>query len=244
MIKMLCAAAVAFSSLPAMAADIAAPDYRAPVPGLYYDWTGLYVGGNIGGMWTHGSLTETIAGLSFTNNGTSGLIGGAQIGYNWQISNFVVGFEWDGDWASLSGKSTTATSPNFGVFTGSAGTNWVTSFAGRLGVAVDHWLIYGKAGGGFVNSKATITSAFAGTWNANNTSGGWLLGAGVEYAFTPNWTVKLEYDYLRISDWNAMSSLFSVFNVTDQVTLTRDIQLVKLGVNYRFTWGSPVAVRY
>jgi outer membrane immunogenic protein len=145
--------------------------------------------------------------------------------------------------SNLNGKSTTLTTPFLGTFTGSTGTNWVTTFAGRFGIVADHWLFYGKAGGSFVNSKATIANPAAGTsWSANNTSGAWLLGAGVEYAFASNWTVKLEYDYLRVSDWNAKSTLFAGFN--DPVTLTRDVQLLKLGVNYRFTWGSPVVVKY
>jgi opacity protein-like surface antigen len=67
--------------------------------------------------------------------------------------------------------------------------------------------------------------------NASNTNSGWLLGAGVEYAFAPDWTAKLEYDYLGLSGWPASSPL-----VADTVNVTRRLNIVMMGFNYKFGW--------
>src|SRR5712691_10578113 len=87
-------AAIAFfaASSAAFAADIGR---QAPPPMLMplYNWTGFYVGGNLGGAWASGTLTDSFSGASFTGN-HSGFIGGGQIGYNWQVApQFVVGVE-------------------------------------------------------------------------------------------------------------------------------------------------------
>jgi len=76
----------------------------------------------------------------------------------------------------------------------------------------------------------------------------WLAGAGIEWAFGHNWTVKLEYDYLGLSDRTVFTPQTS-FLAGDIFTNTgnngnNNIQMVKLGINYLFNWGSPVVARY
>jgi outer membrane immunogenic protein len=128
--------------------------------------------------------------------------------------------------------------------------------AARFGWAVDHWLFYGKAGGGWVgNNNLTVTnvttglSLTCGTFttltNCGNNTGGWLVGAGVEYAFTNNWTVKVEYDYLGLGNRTFFIPATSPFLPGDTFTSNnRNVQMVKVGVNYLFNWGGPVAARY
>ncbi len=210
------------------AADLArpAPAYvPPPAPIFIYNWTGFYVGGNLGGAWASGTVTDSFTGASLSDS-KSGFIGGGQVGFNYQITNWVIGAEWDIDGTSLNASQTGA------FVNASANTNWVTTVAARFGVAAGNWLFYGKAGGGWVNNQATITNNITGaSLSASNTNSGWLAGAGIEYGFTPNWSAKLEYDYLGLSTWNFNSS---VFPAADNVSVSRNIQMLKVGLNYRF----------
>jgi outer membrane immunogenic protein len=79
----------------------------------------------------------------------------------------------------------------------------------------------------------------------NNNNGGWLVGAGFEYAFTNNWTVKLEYDYLGLGNRTFVIPAAAPFLAGDTFTANnRNVQMVKVGVNYLFNWGAPVTARY
>jgi outer membrane immunogenic protein len=132
---------------------------------------------------------------------------------------------------------------------------WITTVAARFGWAIDHWLLYGKAGGGWVgNNSLTISNlttgfqvtcgSFNGFGNScSNSTGGWLLGAGFEYAFTNNWTVKLEYDYLGLGNRTVLvpaGALGAGLAADTFTTHNRNVQMVKVGVNYLFNWGAPV----
>ena len=64
-----------------------------------------------------------------------------------------------------------------------------------------------------------------------STNGGWLIGGGIEYGFKAHWTVKLEYDYLALSNWNSAT--------VPAVALNRDVQMIKAGINYKFDSGFP-----
>jgi outer membrane immunogenic protein len=120
-----------------------------------------------------------------------------------------------------------------GALHGTANTNWMTTIAARFGVAENNWLFYGKAGGGWTNNSGTLTNLNNGTQvSSSNTNGGWLLGAGIEYAFAPQWSARLEYDYLKLNTWNVNSNLFA--RNTDRFSVSRNIQTVLVGVNYRF----------
>src|SRR6266576_4299242 len=116
------------------AADIV---YAAPVvkPFLYWSWTGLYVGGNIGGAWGTTTLTDEATGAVF-NPALSGFIGGAQLGFNYQFAYVVLGLEGDFDWTSQSSTARTVCTAS-GCLDGSASTPWVSTIAVRLGFAAD-----------------------------------------------------------------------------------------------------------
>jgi opacity protein-like surface antigen len=78
----------------------------------------------------------------------------------------------------------------------SATQNWISTLAGRLGITSDKWLYYGKVGGGWAEDRASLILPNGMSLTGSSTIGGWVAGGGIEYAFKPNWTVKLEYDYL------------------------------------------------
>jgi outer membrane immunogenic protein len=224
-----------------------------PPPVPVFSWTGFYVGANIGGAWAHNDWTDTRFLTNFNNNNNGVFIGGGQMGANYQIGNFVIGAEWDFDWAGNNNR-TGVVIPGVGNIVVTNNNRWITTMAARFGFAVDHWLIYGKAGGGWVgNDNLTVTNVTTGVSltcstfpNCGNTSnGGWVVGAGFEYAFTNNWTVKLEYDYLGLQNRTFVIPVAAPLLAGDTLTSNnRNVQEVKVGVNYLFNWGAPVAARY
>ena len=214
-------AAAGLLSGSALASDlpIKAPVYEAPIAAPPYNWSGFYVGANFGGAWTSGSLNIP------NNNFYGGLtefIGGVQAGYNFQAGHFLFGVEGDFDGASFGHPA--LPTPTLG----SVSQNWIGTIAGRVGLVADRWLVYAKLGGGWVHSNAVLN--FPGvSWIGSNTSSGWLAGVGLEYGFKSHWTIKLEYDYLGLSNWNSPT--------VPSVALNRDLQMVKAGINYKFVSG-------
>jgi opacity protein-like surface antigen len=206
-------------SVAANAADMAVK--APPVPEPPYNWSGPYVGANFGGAWTSGSLNIP------NNNFYGGLtefIGGVQAGYNFQAGHFLFGVEGDFDGATFGHPA--LPTPTLGVVS----QDWIGTIAGRVGIVADRWLVYGKVGGGWVHSNATLNFPGA-SWSGSNTSPGWLVGVGLEYGFKSHWTVRLEYDFLALSNW--MSPTLA------PIQLNRDVQMVKAGINYKFDSGLP-----
>jgi len=216
------------------AADGADGPFGRPVaPGDSYElllppftWTGFYVGGDVGAVWSVGNLTDDVGGARISEE-NSGFAGGVLAGYNYQIRNWVFGAEWDVAWTSNSHTSNPVTLLDGAVLQGFASTQWVTTLAARVGVAGDSWLAYFKAGGGWVNSQASITNLSTHTSvSLSETNGGWLVGAGIEYAFTANWTAKLEYDFFGLEDRSVV--------MVDNFKFDRNLQALKVGINYKF----------
>jgi outer membrane immunogenic protein len=235
------AALFAVASPGAFAADVpirgpvpAAP-YMTPSPcyncNYYYNWTGFYIGGNVGGAWEGTTLTDNFFHVSVSDN-RSGFIAGGQIGYNWQISpQFVIGVEWMFDGTDIKSDTTTVVFPV--VITTSAKVDWITSIAARFGWAANNWLFYAKAGGAWVHDTTTLTAVEGGigtfSASASDTQGGFLVGAGIEYGFAPNWSARLEWDHIGLNDVN-----HSGFFVSDAIIVSRRFDLLTVGLNYRF----------
>jgi outer membrane immunogenic protein len=241
---------------PVFAADIAVKAPPPPPPPPVFSWTGFYVGGNVGGAWSNNRWTDSLFLTNFGNNNNGVFIGGGQIGGNYQIGQFVIGGEWDFDWAANNHNNTGIIIPGVGNIVVTNNNRWITTVAARFGWAIDHWLLYGKAGGGWVgNNNLTISNlttgvsftcgTFTSFTNCGNNTGGWLVGAGFEYAFTNNWTVKVEYDYLGLGNRTFFVPAASPFLAGDTFTSNnRNVQMVKVGFNYLFNWGAPAGTRY
>jgi len=210
---LLTATILALGAGSALAADLPNQVYsKAPamMPVALYNWTGLYVGGNAGGVWANPSYTNlantsTFGGASvgstFTQNG-SGFIGGGQVGYNWQASQWVFGVE-----ASYSGANVKSTTTNFvdDVFQNQLRSLLLVT--GRIGYASNNWLLYGKGGYAGSNRRTSVVdtglvSPGVGSGSASAWHDGWTVGAGVEYGLTQNWIVGLEYDYVNVGKNN------------------------------------------
>src|SRR6201996_3004820 len=181
---------VAFAA-PAFAADMPARTYtKAPVytpPQIIYNWTGFYIGGHVGGAF---------AGDNSLQGSDARFLGGVQGGFDYQFANnWVIGAEAQYSW--LTGNSGSGV-----VFPGgtvvSGNTDQIGSVTGRLGYAFGPTLLYAKGGYAWRgNDNLNVTTAGVAvpfTVDGNHHDG-WTVGAGIEYMFTPNWSIKGEYQY-------------------------------------------------
>ncbi|HEY4140068.1 MAG TPA: outer membrane protein [Pseudolabrys sp.] len=207
------AALVSFAGA-ASAADMPARMPMKAVPYLaVYNWTGFYVGANIGYGWGR----DTAGGSSTSLNG---VIGGGQIGYNWQMNNLVLGLETDfqgsGQRADATGGGATLTER----------VRYFGTVRGRLGYAWDRTLVYVTGGYAYTNVGADLT--FGGlTASSNTTKSGYTVGGGVEYAFAGPWSVKAEYLYV-----DSGTTTLTVGGISGDVHVKNNIG--RIGINYRF----------
>lgn len=181
----------------ANAADMA---LKAPPPIAAPSWAGFYLGVNIGGAAEASYYADPngIIGDAYTPSWRNGaaLIGGGQIGYNWQQGTFVYGLE-----ADISGLSSPS-GLNFAAFsdphyTYGSHIPWLATIRGRAGVTVGDGmtLLYGTGGVAIGSVKAFNDECFYGGEPCNNYSAtrtGWAAGGGVERMITPHWTIGLE----------------------------------------------------
>jgi outer membrane immunogenic protein len=234
---LLASAAIAALATGAQAADLGAP--RAPVAAAVYapafSWTGFYLGGHVGYGWAQARYTDFATPANNSSVNANGVFGGLQAGYNWQMNQFVFGLEAD---IAASGMRRTYTAANL-VDTYRASVPFLSTVRARAGFAADRALFYVTGGLGIatLQDRWSFGAAPAVVTTASSTRAGYALGAGVEYAFTPNWTVKAEYMYYGFGDRR------NVVVAGDRVRT--DIHTVKLGVNYLFSTGpSAVVARY
>jgi outer membrane immunogenic protein len=126
--------------------------------------------------------------------------------------------------------------------------------APRLGLAWDRVLFYAKGGAAWVNDDYSLSVApgvpggLAGvtTVTADKTRWGWMVGVGVEYAFAQNWSVKVEYNYMDFGTERVLLTSNGAIpgQLPFEEDISRKIQVVKVGVNYKFDWGGPLVARY
>jgi outer membrane immunogenic protein len=233
----LCAIQHAFAGkIPVKAPVHKAPIYKAPrsVP-VVDNWSGWYFGGHLGGGWTHNNFSDPTGTLASTGTVVgargSGFLGGPQLGYNWQVTNWVFGIQGDISFTRMNAQTTAPSIPT--TFMANE-TKWISTLTGRVGFASDRMLWYAKGGEAWVrNNYSAIDSVFT-TPNATAqaTRSGYVVGGGWEYAFAPSWSTFIEYDYIGLST--------KTLTITDPVLgsspfdTKQNIQMVKAGVNYKF----------
>lgn len=243
------AALIAVTSASASAADLGPRYTKAPVMAPVWSWTGFYIGGHVGGGWSDGDATATVAGFGpfdtarLGGNG-SGVVGGGQIGYNWQFApNWVLGIEGDisgtGIRKSSAAPITLGGGPIGAAFTHEADRNidWMASVRGRFGYAADRWLVYVTGGAAWadINYRTNLTGfGLFNSGNFNTTKSGWTVGGGAEYAFANNWTARLEYLYYDFGS-EAVSNVSVVAPpLAYNTTFSTKVNVVRAGVNYKF----------
>jgi outer membrane immunogenic protein len=230
------AALIAFAA-PAFAADIPARTYtKAPAytaPAVVYNWTGFYIGGHLGGGFAGDNSLQGSGGR---------FLGGVQAGFDYQFApNWVLGAEAQYSW--LGGGNNNGVLFPGGTLVTTSNSEQIGSVAGRFGYTWGPALLYAKGGFAWRDnnnigvSRGGVPVAF--TTNGNHKDG-YTVGAGLEYMFAPNWSAKAEYQY-----YNFGSTTFTAGPPDIVGSRFRDDEhTVKVGVNYRFGWGGPVAARY
>jgi outer membrane immunogenic protein len=231
------------------AADLPARTYtKAPAVVIdpAYNWSGFYVGLNGGGAWSSDcwfSINDNVG--EGCNHPTGGIAGG-QAGFNWQWQSLVLGIEATGDWANISGGRRTLdpfTNPAANVILNSQLNN-IETLAGRLGVSFNNVLLYGKGGAAWAGTKYNENAFGVLATVASKTQSGWVAGVGVEYGFTPNWSVGLEYDYLGFGTTTLPFTPVAAFAGPFNERISQNVQTLTARLNYRFNWAGPVVAKY
>jgi outer membrane immunogenic protein len=223
---------------PAFAADLPyrAPAYKAPIMApVAFSWTGCYVGAHVGGGWGNKRWDDPLlGGVEFSNHDVNGWLAGGQIGCNYQTGQFVFGVEGDASWANIRGSGPDTLS--FGTLTDNSKVDFLGTLTGRAGIAWDRALFYVKGGGAWAHDKFWAVRNVTGStfYSADDTRWGWTVGAGVEYAFAPSWTAKIEYDYLDFGKQSATFSGPTFAGPPFNFDIDQRIHVVKAGINYKF----------
>jgi outer membrane immunogenic protein len=220
---------------PAMAADMPARTYaKAPSyspPAVIYNWTGFYIGGHVGGAF---------AGDNSLTGSDARFLGGAQGGFDYQFAtNGVVGIEAQYSW--MNSNTTGVRFPGGSVIT--ANNDQLGSVTGRIGYTWGPGLLYAKGGYAWrdnPNIGVTAAGVPVGFTTTGNEKNGWTVGAGLEYMFAPNWSAKAEYQYYNFGNTTFTGGPAEIVGSR----FRNDEHTVKVGVNYRFGWGGPVAAKY
>jgi len=254
------AAVAALTAGSASAADMAVKaSPMAPVVAPLFSWTGCYVGVHAGGGATRSSYIS-----EGSNDWGNGGLAGGQLGCNYQTGVFVFGIEGEGYWSGMRARSeSSAPFINEGGFRSFDEARNKSDFtlAGRIGFTYERAFIYGKAGWAWGKFDFTSSDQFAQCCSGglatratfgSATLNGPLFGVGLEYALTPNWTVKGEYNYINygLSPVDFAQTFVDSEGFSDPLqrfsrSVSAEKHLFKFGVNYLFNVGkTPVVARY
>ena len=252
----------------------------APLPPPPFSWTGFYIGANIGGSFGNANTDLNVAPVTVTTNfvgsftvpgaadsrsaGLEGIIGGGQIGYNWQFSpNWVLGLEADIQASGEKGSNSFSAPFSFTVLgapvAGTAVANyeakilWFGTVRGRIGYAWDRLMVYATGGLAYGEVKVEGTGTVNGTVGTGGltapvsvtkaighsaTNVGWTVGVGIEGALVDHWTWRAEYLYMdlgSIDDLDAAVNPIATASGGQIITHTHFTDnVVRVGVNYKF----------
>ena len=255
----------------ALAADLpsrkAPPVAYAPLPVM--TWAGFYVGVNGGYNFGGSNQTNIVGATPFLGtlvaaglvtsvpSKREGFIGGGQIGYNWQFGALVVGLEADiqGIAGNKNNGSVITTGPQIAGFivnSVQSKLDYLGTVRGRFGFAVAPTVLLYATGGlayGGVKQSTLVYNPVVGpaggafASNTSSTKVGYTAGAGVEWMFAPQWSVKFEYMYYNLGTTRSVAGDITGNNPTEFLAYSRrnDGHIARAGVNYRF-WSSPAPV--
>jgi outer membrane immunogenic protein len=266
-------AALLMAAGSASAADMAVKARPMAAAPIVYSWTGFYIGANAGagfsdtsdninptgGFLTPGFAPDNAQRTNFSRFDHTGFTGGVQAGYNWQRGVWVWGVEADINY--LDGRQTNSfnralVAPLAGNFIHSQSDRmeWFGTFRGRIGWTASPALLLYATGGlayGQVQSASNFLFTLGGDTYAGSTDTtrvGYTVGAGGEYKFSPNWSVKAEYLYVDLGResytsrcTNAVCAAFAP-PLTFNTDLRIHEHIARVGLNYQF--NSPVVARY
>jgi outer membrane immunogenic protein len=235
---LLAAASIVLGTASVQAADLAAQYTKAPVMAPAYNWTGFYVGGNVGGQWGNSDPTTStvfsptgyfaassvpaINTVGAQGVNSSSVTGGFTAGYNWQVNHAVLGFEGDINYFGFKGSASGSAlypccAPTGFTVSSSVSADWLATIRGRIGfLAAPTWLLYATGGAAIAEVKGNFN--FTDTFSAatesaaiRDTRVGWTAGVGTEYAFGGGWSLKAEYLYVDLGSASTTSTNLVTF---------------------------------
>jgi outer membrane immunogenic protein len=237
----------------AYAADMALPPpgYApppAPLPAApQFSWTGCHAGGNFGLGAGHNQWQDTQPDGNIDGNTTTartahtdltGGVAGGQIGCDLQFGGYwVAGVAASANWSDIAGTN----QDQFNApWTLTDRVNWYGSVTGRLGVTMDSYaLLYTKGGVAFAHNNFEIENSGVTLGTPADIRTGWTLGFGIEWAFSPRWSVFLEGNYYGFPTKTETFNFVPGFiNTPTTINIQPSFETVTIGVNYRF-WSSP-----
>ena len=231
------ALAVLVAAGPAIAADM---PVKAPVAVPSYNWTGFYVGGNVGYSWGQQNTAPVAvpAGTDSSSATINGVIGGGQIGYNWQFNQIVLGLEADFQASGQTGTLNTIFHAGGLPVAGQATQNldYFGTVRGRIGYAWNQYLAYFTGGWAYghpsFNGIAAAISPTDVFFGPGVTTNGGTVGGGLEWAFADRWSAKIEYLYVDFGS----DSQANVRRKDGQIITSGDLtdNIVRIGLNYKF----------
>lgn len=222
---LLAVASVVLASGSVHAADLAAQYTKAPMMAPAYNWTGFYVGGNVGGQWGSADPTTStvfsptgyfatssvpaINAVGAQGVNSSSVTGGFTAGYNWQVDHAVLGLEGDINYFGFKGSATGSAvypccAPATFTVSSQVSADWLATIRGRIGfLAAPTWLLYATGGAAIAEVKGNFnfTDTFAAATESatiRDTRVGWTAGVGTEYAVGGGWSLKAEYLYVDL----------------------------------------------
>jgi len=224
----------------------------APAPAPECNWSGFYIGLNVGGQWGHSEDKDHDYNSEHTMISTgdypwgydeSGVIAGGQVGYNFQWNWLVLGLEGDLGYMNLDGKGTEAASCFFSACDtrGETDSDFYTTIRGRIGVAFGKWLFYGTGGGIGVNYEkrviddCDVSPCGDGLLDAHSEdfTWGWTGGGGIEYMLGCHWTIRAEYLRFEL-DRDSFSGVERNFGNTFTFSGDTEGNIIRGALNYKF----------
>lgn len=232
----------------AAAADL--PLKARPMPAVrLYNWTGCYLGANVGGGWTRMDASRVLdmngqaAPNDYGREQDSGVIGGGQVGCDFQTGNMVFGIGGSFDFGDVKGSHALT---DFPAFTGTNSLKEIYTATGRIGYLwTPQFLGYLKGGAAWVKNRYQILApGGALSESASFYQPGMTAGIGAEWMFAPNWSIFAEYDYMWFHDDNAQTFTLAGGGTGEVINFQQRVQTVLVGVNYKLNWDGPVVAKY
>lgn len=237
---------IAFAT-PGAAADLMPSMAPVPMPITAIQWGGFYIGGQVGGAWStldwrfdnpnyFNTLGPNLLGTDFDQD-ARGVMGGGQVGFNYQTGAWVFGVEGSAAAADLNDSIPSPFFPGFDTYT--TDVRWLSTVTGRVGYARDRWLLYAKGGWAGADIRLNLFEANTGI-RASSTDwvNGWTVGGGAEYALGRRLSLAVEYDYIGLDTdgWTlpCAGCGTGVGGGTPVVDGDIAIQSVTARLNYRF----------
>jgi outer membrane immunogenic protein len=254
-----------FASAAALAVTLAGPALAADLPMKSqvpyveprFSWTSCYVGGHAGGGRGSKAMTDpvflveenliapgTTTGVTTVNTSPTGAVIGGEIGCDYQFSsNVVVGVEGTASGSTMRGSQVVSlhdSPPDTALV--QANNDFLASVTGRIGYAFDTVLVYGRGGFAIAGDKYNVSGgSVAGNGTPFNFQGldnrvGYVVGGGVDWAFSRHWSVNVEYDYYQFGHGNILMT-DGISGLTGVVDVKQSVQVVKVGFNFHI-WGA------